>query len=207
MFRSDRLVKWRKRKKLTQEQLAIKVNITKASISNYENGHSAPPHETLVALADFFGITTDYLLGRTNATFPQVKGKSNHFVLGIGERIKKLREQTGLNQLELSKKIGMNNSVLSRIESGKRPVEHDEINQFADFFMVTGDYLLGRTDPDMDNNLLNSEYVKLIKNPEETLFFREYLESSEECKKELRHFWKIIKDAEKGRKLEDRQGE
>lgn len=62
-----------------------------------------------------------------------------------GDRIKKLREAQGLSQLELADRIGINNSVLSRIESGKRPVEDSEINQFADFFDVSGDYILGRT--------------------------------------------------------------
>lgn len=62
-----------------------------------------------------------------------------------GDRIKKLREAQGLSQLELADRIGINNSVLSRIESGKHPVEDSEINQFADFFDVSGDYILGRT--------------------------------------------------------------
>lgn len=63
-----------------------------------------------------------------------------------GDRIKKLREREGLTQLDLAKKVGINNSVLSRIEAGKRPVEDNEMNLFADFFDVTTDYLLGRTD-------------------------------------------------------------
>ncbi|WP_243895796.1 helix-turn-helix transcriptional regulator [Paenibacillus sp. F411] len=63
-----------------------------------------------------------------------------------GDRIKKLREREGLTQLDLANKIGINNSVLSRIEAGKRPVEDVEMNAFADFFDVTTDYLLGRTD-------------------------------------------------------------
>ncbi|MET3846845.1 helix-turn-helix transcriptional regulator [Paenibacillus sp. OAE614] len=63
-----------------------------------------------------------------------------------GDRIKKLREQAGLTQLDLASKLGINNSVLSRIEAGKRPVEDTEMNKFADFFEVTSDYLLGRTD-------------------------------------------------------------
>lgn len=62
-----------------------------------------------------------------------------------GERIKKLREEKGWSQLELSKRANMNNSVLSRIESGKRPVEDGEINTFADIFNVTADYILGRS--------------------------------------------------------------
>lgn len=63
-----------------------------------------------------------------------------------GDRIKKLREAKGLSQVELADRIGINNSVLSRIESGKRAVEDIEINAFADFFDVTGDYILGRSE-------------------------------------------------------------
>lgn len=50
-----------------------------------------------------------------------------------GKRIKNLREERGLSQLEFAERIGMSNSVLSRIESGKRPIEDNEINIFADF--------------------------------------------------------------------------
>lgn len=59
--------------------------------------------------------------------------------------IKKLREKRDWSQLFLAKKIGINNSVLSRIESGKRDVEDYLLSRFADTFDVTTDYLLGRT--------------------------------------------------------------
>lgn len=62
MFRADRLTERRKLHKLTQEQLALKVNLTKAAISNYEQGRSAPPHETLAALVDALHTNADYLL-------------------------------------------------------------------------------------------------------------------------------------------------
>ncbi|WP_339321399.1 helix-turn-helix transcriptional regulator [Paenibacillus sp. FSL W8-0194] len=63
----------------------------------------------------------------------------------VGDRIKNLRELAGLTQLDLANRIGINNSVLSRIEAGKRSVEDHEMNKFADFFDVDTDYLLGRT--------------------------------------------------------------
>ncbi|RAU92483.1 helix-turn-helix domain-containing protein [Paenibacillus sp. YN15] len=66
MFQPDRLVKWRKKRKLTQDDLAEKISLTKAAISNYENGHSAPSHDTLTLIADVLDISTDYLLGRTD---------------------------------------------------------------------------------------------------------------------------------------------
>ncbi|MNW37005.1 HTH-type transcriptional regulator Xre [compost metagenome] len=72
MFRPERLVKLRKEKRLTQEELGEKVSSTKGTISNYENGHSTPPGETLVLIANTLNTTTDYLLGRTNEPHPDI---------------------------------------------------------------------------------------------------------------------------------------
>ncbi|OIJ22034.1 transcriptional regulator [Anaerobacillus alkalidiazotrophicus] len=63
---SQRLREARKRKKLTQEDLAKKLKTTKGTVSNYENGYSTPSNELLKDLADILDVTTDYLLGRTN---------------------------------------------------------------------------------------------------------------------------------------------
>ncbi|WP_084245172.1 helix-turn-helix domain-containing protein [Planomicrobium okeanokoites] len=61
-----RLKSARKAKKLTQDDLAKKVNTTKATISNYENGYSTPSNDMLLLLANALDISTDYLLGRTD---------------------------------------------------------------------------------------------------------------------------------------------
>ncbi|MCP1355422.1 helix-turn-helix domain-containing protein [Aneurinibacillus migulanus] len=68
---AQRLRQIRKSKKLTQEELANRVSTTKGTISNYENGHSSPPNEMLVLLAETLGTTTDYLLGRTTNPSPK----------------------------------------------------------------------------------------------------------------------------------------
>lgn len=62
----------------------------------------------------------------------------------IGERIRELREAKGWTQLELAQRLGINNSVLSRIEANKRPVEDVLMTGLADLFQVDADYLLGR---------------------------------------------------------------
>ena len=61
----------------------------------------------------------------------------------VGSRIRRLREEKEWSQLELAKKVHINNSVLSRIESGKRPVEDELIIKLASLFNVTTDYILG----------------------------------------------------------------
>lgn len=58
-----RIKELRKKKNLTQEQVARRLNLTKASISGYENNTINPPNDALVKLALLFGVSTDYLLG------------------------------------------------------------------------------------------------------------------------------------------------
>lgn len=50
----------------TQEDLAKVTDKTRQTVSQYTNGISEPGYDTLVKIADFFNVSTDYLLGRTN---------------------------------------------------------------------------------------------------------------------------------------------
>lgn len=50
---------------LSQKELAKILNLSQRSYSHYENGTRKIPLDVLVALADFYGCSTDYLLGRT----------------------------------------------------------------------------------------------------------------------------------------------
>ena len=61
------LAELRQDRSLTQEQLAKILFVSKGTISNYENGIHFPDIEKLLALADYFGVTTDFLLGRVTA--------------------------------------------------------------------------------------------------------------------------------------------
>ncbi|MEF3086450.1 helix-turn-helix domain-containing protein [Bacillus altitudinis] len=58
----NRLIKLRKSKKLTQEQMSEKIGIHRATYANYERGYRQPDYDTLIKIADFFEVTTDYLL-------------------------------------------------------------------------------------------------------------------------------------------------
>lgn len=61
------LAELRQDRSLTQEQLAKILFVSKGTISNYENGIHFPDIEKLLALADYFGVTTDFLLGRATS--------------------------------------------------------------------------------------------------------------------------------------------
>lgn len=62
----DTLKKLRDESNLTQSELANKLNITRSSLSLYELGKRTPDFDTLSKIADFFNVSADYLLGRTN---------------------------------------------------------------------------------------------------------------------------------------------
>lgn len=52
----------RKKKKLTQREIAEALHISQTSVSKYERGESEPDIEMLIKLSDFFGVTIDYFI-------------------------------------------------------------------------------------------------------------------------------------------------
>ncbi|KIV53199.1 hypothetical protein AM501_08375 [Aneurinibacillus migulanus] len=65
MFGS-RLKELRQRKRLTQEETAKRLNISRGTYAHYEIDKRQPDFATLQKLADFFDVSVDYLLGRVN---------------------------------------------------------------------------------------------------------------------------------------------
>ena len=61
-----RLKELRKSRKISQLKLALDLNMNQNSISRYENCEREADYETLIKFADYFGVTLDYLLGRTD---------------------------------------------------------------------------------------------------------------------------------------------
>lgn len=55
----------RKSHNLTQKELGLHIGLSKAVVSKYENGMGYPTFDILIQIADFFAVTTDYLLGVT----------------------------------------------------------------------------------------------------------------------------------------------
>lgn len=67
----DTLKQLRMKQGLTSEELCSKIGIKGGSYRNYERNDRKPDYDTLVKLADFYGVTTDYLLGRPDAKQPE----------------------------------------------------------------------------------------------------------------------------------------
>ena len=64
------LAELRQDRGLTQDQLAEIISVSPGTISNYEDGRHLPDLDKLKMIADYFHVTTDYLLGRTSSSIP-----------------------------------------------------------------------------------------------------------------------------------------
>ena len=60
----DTLKELRTRRRLTQQEVADALNVSKNTVYSWENGIRKPTLELMPAIADFFNVTTDYLFGR-----------------------------------------------------------------------------------------------------------------------------------------------
>lgn len=89
---SKRLIHLREQKGLTQQQLADKLQITRQSLSLYEKAERTINIELLAKIADFFNVSTDYLMGRTD-------------VISMNEDIQAACKVTGLSEKAINEII------------------------------------------------------------------------------------------------------
>lgn len=94
-----RIVELRKAKKITQEILAKQIGVTRSALSQYELGVRQPDYDIVKRIADYFGVSTDYLLGRevkegfrkqfsfeiTNENMPEIKKEMIDKVISMTE--------------------------------------------------------------------------------------------------------------------------
>ena len=71
MKKLSRLTKLRKERNVSQVKLAMDLNTNQNSISRYENGEREADYATLIRIADYFEVSIDYLLERTDV--PETK--------------------------------------------------------------------------------------------------------------------------------------
>ncbi|GAF14175.1 negative regulation of the defective prophage PBSX genes [Bacillus sp. JCM 19046] len=68
----DRIRSLREKEGLTQKALAQKLDIPHQNLSNYERNFRQPDYETLQKVADYYAVTTDFLLGRSKRSSQDV---------------------------------------------------------------------------------------------------------------------------------------
>lgn len=109
----------------------------------------------------------------------------------IGENIIYLRERKGWTQRELAKKVGLNTSVMNRIESGERPVKDEEIIKLATALETTPDYLLGYSAELIKQQ---KEIAAFVNDPSLQEWYKDLPYAKEHDLQKLRKIWDILKE-------------
>lgn len=118
------------KKKITLAELEREVGISNGQIRKWNE--RSPKAENLEKVADYFGVTTDYLLGRTeNNTFN---------VLLIFQRIQDLAAKRNKNLKDISLELGFSKNYLYTLKTQIPSV--DKLQKLAEYFGVTTDYLI-----------------------------------------------------------------
>ena len=113
----NRIKELRNARKIKQAELAAAVSVSQAALSGYETGKYEADLETYMALADYFGVTLDYLLGRREDPEPAVSQEAAREVLaGPGLRLL-LDADAGLSDGQLRE-------IVDFIEFKRRQGEH-----------------------------------------------------------------------------------
>ena len=87
----NRIKDLREDRNLRQSDLAQATGIDQRTISNYETGKSNTDSYALIKLADFFNVSIDYLVGRTNYDFYNSTSKKE-FITSIQKSLEELKK-------------------------------------------------------------------------------------------------------------------
>jgi transcriptional regulator with XRE-family HTH domain len=82
----ENLKKAREKAGLTQAQAAIAIGVSDGTYKNYEQGKREPNGDKMVTIANLFGVTTDYLLGRETQIKDPIETMMNQLHLNLYER-------------------------------------------------------------------------------------------------------------------------
>ncbi|MEC0092636.1 helix-turn-helix domain-containing protein [Paenibacillus macquariensis] len=96
MNHQNRIAELREGRQWTQEELSQSIGITRASLSHYEKNRRKPDFEILTKLADVFGVSIDYLIGRTTHSEVVMDDDVRHFVDDLELSDDKLLEKFNL---------------------------------------------------------------------------------------------------------------
>ena len=163
----DRFKLLRKEQNLTQQEIADKINnkynltFGKSAVSQYENNKRFPEIFALEKFADYFNVSIDFLIGRSEIRnikkIIYFNVFDNVYTDGVVmNRIKLLRKEKNLTQADLGKLLNVSDRSVGFYENEKRDPDTDTLKILADFFEVSLDYLLGRTNIRNQNEIIYS---------------------------------------------------
>ena len=91
----ERIKSLRKASKLSQVELGDKLEVTKQTVSNWENENILPSVDMLIRICNFFNVSTDYILGLDDKVYIEITGLSLEAIKHIQQIINDIRNKKG----------------------------------------------------------------------------------------------------------------
>ncbi len=160
------LKKLRTKKGLSQQAVADVLGFSRSTLGNYEQGTRTPDLATMSSFADFYGVTIDYLQGRSSSQSlnyedeisPSASVEESR-TMKLPNRMRELRRLNKFSQEDIAIKLGISTSAYGFYEQGKTIPNAKTLEFLADLYGVTVDYLLGRN---CDPRLKSDNEIDLV---------------------------------------------
>lgn len=101
----NNLKKYREEKGITQIRLSIEAGVSQETISAYENSKAFPSAETLIKMADFLGVSIDFLLDRTDNPLVNTNKDINSEMMDIYNKLDKVQKEDVLRYAKIRKEM------------------------------------------------------------------------------------------------------
>lgn len=134
MIDVKRLAEIREDSDISQRKMANILGVKRQAYSLWELGINIIPFDYLYKFASYFNLSIDYVLGLTNERdFIEY----NEFDLtSIGEKLKEMRKEKGLSQVELSKLLNVTQACIVRYEKGIICMSTSSIYKYSKYFNI-----------------------------------------------------------------------
>lgn len=155
-----RLKELRAERDISQRELARALNVSIGAIGNWESRTRMPDAEKLQQIADFFDVSVDYLLGRTDAKNNSATHKKGGFILVNINKIRSLAKEQGIKLGFIAQKIDVAHTYFADAENKQRDIPNDRLSVIAEILHTTPEYLRDETDDpsaapaNADNNVV-----------------------------------------------------
>ena len=131
----------RKVNNYTQNDMAKLLGVTQRTYSKYETGELSLKLEQLVALSNFYKLTTDYILGIASDS-QRLKSKRRLDYNKVVQRLRYYRFEQNYSQRQLVELINCSPSLISMIELKKSGIQLDTLMLLASVYNKTVDEIL-----------------------------------------------------------------
>ena len=126
---------------LNPPALAKILKTDRTNITRYLRGERLPNFHGFIAIADYFGVSADLLLGKTDYASEQ-----NFLSLPpFGDNLRKVMQENKITQYRLEKDLNLSGSVVYNWLTNRSFPSIEKVVKLADYMDCSVDYLLGRT--------------------------------------------------------------